>query len=393
MRNKLLTVGILCAVLAGSVGPALASAQVTPGTGPIDYGPTITTDREKLFACYSLIEQMIGECSYMYEVARLAPSLYMAKYKRYVNDEFDPRIRQLFRERDYLKQSIIDSLYSEAEWAEVGRDLEQFDEVCRLLFGDKFAEANKPTLASCGLLQELKAIDMTKLEPMPDLVDPTEDFTTYTEVDEGSDVSISADQVTYTNLASRELTYYLYYDMGVGHFDGDFEHLIRVYWDEMSVTSGLVGYWAVGNSIGDIRDIIDVSGDCLAGYFYYATTPERQLYIREVDGGTSYTDYYVCSLDQEYYLEFFRDDDDGTYGTLYCYIATDGYYHNGGNPEDVLSVVLHSSKKDYRYIYGLTGYDTDQAAKYTTGWQKLLDLQEGAGPTAVPYSFGYIMGA
>lgn len=203
-----------------------------------------------------------------------------------------------------------------------------------------------------------------------------ENFTTYTEVDPVAYVSKTTSRVTAA-LMPRTATVYVYSDKGVNHFSGDFEHLATV--NTLSATGSLYGVnfcWSLANSVGDAKAIIDASGSMLA-VVSTRVNGTIELHLREIDSGTSYDTYSTVAtvFNTSYYLKIKRDESVGTYGTLYCYIYSDV---GRLNLIDTLSLTLHTSKKDFRYIYSTQSYNDGWNAGRGewSGYLENLDLQE-----------------
>jgi|GEM_PF-1428486 len=197
-----------------------------------------------------------------------------------------------------------------------------------------------------------------------------EDFTTYTEVDPNSHITVTASRVAYAGLSTSEDAY-VYKDKGVDHFAGDYEHLATVLIDAVT-GDGLVFNWVLANLINDMKGIADAAGDYNGAATRYTnsdTSYKVSLYERV--GASAYSDVYVGAVDTIYYLKIKRDEGVGTYGTLYCYIYSDAARTN---LLDTLTLTLHE-KEDFRYIYACNSYNN--ASGFTiTGYTENLDLQE-----------------
>lgn len=205
-----------------------------------------------------------------------------------------------------------------------------------------------------------------------------ENLTTYTEVDVPADrIQKSASRVTFTAL-KRDEAVYLYDDKGLNHFSGDFEHLIDIRLTA-SDNSGQTGLWAITNATSGVAPIYTASGSYLSlTIFRSGDGASYSIYLYEVDSGTVYSDKWDgAELNTTYYLRIKRDESAGTYGTLYCDIyptAADRAAET--NRLDRLSIALHSSKKDFQYIFPCISYDsTGDYAQ--SGYSENLDLQEG----------------
>lgn len=202
---------------------------------------------------------------------------------------------------------------------------------------------------------------------------PTEDFTTYTEVDPNSHITKTADRITWADLIRNEDAY-VYKDKGVNHFDGDFEFRFKCEFTS-SDNVGVSRMVMLANIINDAY-YIESNGDCLSYSFVKGGDAVYRFFIVEADGGTVYSDLSIISAATTYYITFWRDEAVGAYGTINAYICTGNYYGESGySLVDTLALYLHSSKKDYRYIYGLSSYN-DNNTPVQAGWIELLDLQE-----------------
>lgn len=203
----------------------------------------------------------------------------------------------------------------------------------------------------------------------------TENFTTYTETDPGGKITVTSSKVDVATLLDSEVSR-VYKDAGVNHFAGDYEHLVTVYCSSATVTGLSNVVWAVANvSNGDVA-LNGFGNDANWLRMYEETGSTASLYLQENDGGSSYTDTNTSlSLSTPYYLKIKRDESIGTYGTLYCYI-----YSDSGRTSlvDTLSITLHTSKKDYQYVYAHAGWNSEAGSYSWTGYTENLDLQEGA---------------
>lgn len=202
-----------------------------------------------------------------------------------------------------------------------------------------------------------------------------EDFTTYTKVDLNSHISKTSSRVTFTTLLRSESAY-VYKDKDVGHFSGDFEHLIEAMLTDKSLGTGYTPksfIWLLGQAIGDYltvegSNVLAVSLDASSAtvvtiglWEYYAEAP-------------SYTDVSISlSYYTQYYLTIERDESIGTYGRLYCYIRTGSH---SGSLVDTLQLDLHG-KEDFQYIYaGQSVTSGSNPNAWVSGYCENLDLQE-----------------
>lgn len=393
MRAKLINIAILAGCLVMGAVPGIIGAQIGPTPeGPVDYGPTIQTNTDKLDAVYSLIRQMVDEYNRQAELAGANPGKYAEKFRHYTWVVFDPALQKLLREYNRLKGAILEGTYTDKTWADITANMtvEEANTVEYNLWGNRTLEEAKDTVAEYGDLDDIKAVTLDELEPMPGF-DPVEDFTTYTEVDEGADLTVDSNTIDFVGAVTRGDTFYVYDDKGVDHFDGDFEHRVKHYIDEID-SSGAIAYWYLANAVGDCYDVKD-------GYSLWArrewAAGYQQIYrIWEWDSATAYWDtFFGGSKDVEYFVTIVRDWDAESYGTLTAYVCEDNYYGESSPDPDLLctlSLDLHT-QVEFRYVYGCGGYD-DGGSATATGYVEDLDLQEGAGPTWTGYAFGYVLG-
>jgi len=277
-----------------------------------------------------------------------AGELTRAQWRAYVRDEFEPRSKKIHLKLNKARAGMVKlDEQGEQRWA--------YDKAA-------FAKSERwsPDLSVLGTAGRVLEID-----------DPTEDFTAYTEVDPSSHISKTSATITFSGVTKDEEAY-VYYDHGANHFDGDFEHLIDVaITGASSATSSAVFCWSLQNVVDEMWTLGQNSGDILCAFLYY-TSSEYRIYLREVDGGDITQDYYVCSVSTVYYMKIKRDEDVGTYGTLYCYIYDDS---DRTNLVDTLSVELNTSKKDFRYGFALNTTDSGDGSTMS-GTVSNLDLQE-----------------
>lgn len=204
-----------------------------------------------------------------------------------------------------------------------------------------------------------------------------EDFTTYTEVDPNSRISIIASTITVTAI-TRDEDAFVYDDKTVGHFSEDLTHLITTNIDN-SVSTGNVTSWALTNDIDDSQGLIGGSKSFLELLHVGGTS----YILVEVDAGTPYTDSVVLTEGQTYYSTIERDESIGSFGQLTCEI-----YSDSGRTilVDTLLLSLHS-KIDFRYVFAVMSYDDNQAARTTDLTVSNLDLQEVVTQIGFPFFF------
>ncbi len=197
-------------------------------------------------------------------------------------------------------------------------------------------------------------------------------FTGYSETDPNNRITVETNKITWAAFTMKE-TAYVYSDKGVNHFAGDFEHLLTL--NVAAITGAESYFWMIANDIlnwyamytnGKSNLTITTAG---SGATYY-------LYLKEQDGAAHYdTGQSGLAVATSYYLKIKRVEAVGTYGTIYNYIYSDSARTTLLYTQ---TLALHTSKKDYRYIYGINSRNSGDAGA-VTAYDENLDLQEAAG--------------
>ena len=349
--------------------------------GVVTYPSEAKTDSDKLTCVYNLIEQARLYHNAQGAIASADWENNKEKWAEY-GKAYRARLKQLLNEQNTLKEQIRLAHYTESEWAKLPSEpwvKGNIYEVQQSLFGDKQVLRQVSTAATSPILDEITTLRVVELGGI-EIPDPTEDYTTYTEQDPDSDITITSSKIDVSSIL-RGVDAWVYDDKGSAHFDGDFEHLVEMYH-----TTGqwiIIALWAIANNVEAIVDWVSNSHDALmCGWYTWDWTP--WVMLREIDGGTAYDDYWTSpSASTLYYLTIERDEAVGTYGTLYAYIYSDA---SRETLEDTLSVALHTSKKDFQYIFGFNNYGSDGSNSWT-GYAQNLDLQDGAEVAAAVYGF------
>lgn len=189
-----------------------------------------------------------------------------------------------------------------------------------------------------------------------------QDFSTYTELDPNSRITITNSKVSRAGL-SRGETAYVYKDFGVDYFNGSFEQRFNIQLTSYNA-GGLTVFWQMTSDVNNFKWLSDNTKSNLALYTF-----GNALRLYERDGANEYNDSYTITTGTNYYVSIVRDESTGTYGTLYAYI-----YSNSARTTllDTLSLTLHSSKKDFRYLYACNTYNDAEAGDTTTGFTENL---------------------
>ena len=201
-----------------------------------------------------------------------------------------------------------------------------------------------------------------------------EDFTTFTESDEGSDVTVeNATKVSWINLRTKDQTAYLYKDKGVNHFAGDFTHKFEIQFSNVGDQQTCT-YWMLSNIIGDRYQLPTQNED---GYTFVLYDDIEQIAVGIYEGGAYTSDSWAPPGPQSstvYFIEIVRDDDGGANNTgrLTTYIRTGS--HTGALQDTLIVDASAGEQNDFRYIYALATYDHSADTTDTDGFTQNLDL-------------------
>ncbi len=205
-----------------------------------------------------------------------------------------------------------------------------------------------------------------------------ENFTTYTEVDPGGiRIEVTSSRVTWTILR-RNVDGYVYKDYNAGFFSGDF-----IFQLTFRVTGGnnggLANFWALANIVDDWVGIDTANGDGLsASIKRNDITDVPSLTLNELDGGTAYNSgvAFEISDDTDYYITVERDESIGTYGTMTMFT-----YSNADRTTliNTQAITLHTSKKDYRYLYACQSYNSGTTQSVSAFTENMTIVENWGG--------------
>ncbi len=177
-----------------------------------------------------------------------------------------------------------------------------------------------------------------------------EDFTTYTEVDPNSRISVTASRITFTGLTIDESAY-VYKDYGASYFSGAHESLLTFRASAQSAAGGWL-IWALTNDVDDWQGLIDAN-KTIVGVMLNAGGADRHIGLTGLNAGNQVGALpgYVYTFDTTYYLKVVIDPAVGANGTIYLYIYSNAARTTLLNTQSyALSAALAG---DYRYIFGI----------------------------------------
>ena len=216
-----------------------------------------------------------------------------------------------------------------------------------------------------------------------------EDFTGYTEVDGGSDITVAKNVITMTDFQTRLVTSYVYSDKDAAHFNDDFSHRFISNMSAMNASASGPGYvcvYGLTSIIGDRRGVGIGGGDAIWAFFGRDGGGYKIYFQLYENGSGVVTDIYTgFSLSTDYYFTATRDYDGGVNNTgrYTLYICTSNYYgETGANLVDTLLADSSAGQQnDFRYVETAAGYDDNDNSYSVSGTISNLDLGEAAPPT------------
>ena len=210
-----------------------------------------------------------------------------------------------------------------------------------------------------------------------------ENFTGYTEVDPGDDVTVAENTITWVDFNTRNTDTYVYRDKSAAHFNGDFSHRFKLNITSM-VFNALFYPWLIANSIDDAQGLVSAGDKDFQGIHLYENTGHYYIRLSIIENGvrndTGLTE--EISLATDYYITVERDDDGGANNTgqLTCRVYTTNYYGEAGAVE-VHTFTLDckaGEQNDFRYLYATNSHNTGAANRLVSGTIDDLDLGEAS---------------
>lgn len=187
-----------------------------------------------------------------------------------------------------------------------------------------------------------------------------ENFTTYTETDPNSHITITdATHITFVAYENEEAR--IYKEKGVNHFSTDFKQKVDARFIEYAMVNKRGGFWALTNDVDDLKGLRDGDKDYLAATFRIFATGSMRLYIEEGYEGSVAEDYVAVSNNTWYYLLIERASSNFT-----CKIYTNASQRDVEGPPDVdtLSIALQAVVP-YRYIFASITYNSGTSVSFS----------------------------
>jgi len=195
--------------------------------------------------------------------------------------------------------------------------------------------------------------------------DPTQDFTTWTDVDPNTRHTTTAGKVSGTIPENEDS--YVYNDFGLDHFEGDYEHRF-----ECAMTAGgtgidgvNVGMWTMATDIDDFANSADAAGV----HANHHSVSGRRWHLKHRESGVNQDNdntAWTVVQDTVYYVTMTR-----TGSTVVAVIDTVDY---GDTNYDTLQIDDDGTARRYGYAFQSFNLGTAHTNACTV---QNLDLQEG----------------
>ena len=195
-----------------------------------------------------------------------------------------------------------------------------------------------------------------------------QDFTTWTEVDVESAITVTSSSVSWVNL-DRDDDSYVYRDFGAGAFRSNWTHYFDFVFSSADNLGATVHY-SLSDTVNDYQGQA-LAGNLAIGFYTVLSAGVRYYQISEITGPSAETlDFWSGgAFGTRYYAKSVYDSFVGANGTLYLYIYS--------NPDftgllDTL-VITMSRKPNYRFAFACNTFNNATTARHT-GDTRNLDL-------------------
>lgn len=203
-----------------------------------------------------------------------------------------------------------------------------------------------------------------------------EDFTAYNETDEGTNVTVITNKVSWSDL-DRDETSHVSISKGAAHFSGDFEHKFEIQYSDV-VSNPQVIWWMLANRQADEKTL-RTDDETYVHLHHY-----RNDYIRIqiIEGGSIRgNDSFVTPVSgTTYYITLSRDDDGGANSTGRYTVEIRTESHTGTLVDTLIADCSVDEQNDFEYIFALASYDDNTTPHTADGFTQNLDLQEPSSP-------------
>jgi hypothetical protein len=280
-------------------------------------------------------------------------------FRSWVRNEWQPRQKatyQSLHQVDGFDQLVPHEYHNALKKAANEDSLSTVDELAMQVISDRHGvRAGGKQDASWDTFIDLDKLP--KLNVLGEPPDPVENYTTYTEVDPSSILAIlSATSVELNASTTLNQNAYIYKDLGVNYFSGNFEHTFA---HNLRVKN--TGHWEVcfpwqlKNVIENTFITFNSPWTSMFGHmqYFHPTVDDQMNDVFEVVAGVgTYADAWSTNSKTGilYYFTITRDLGVGPYGTLYSDMFSDS---GRTTLVDSSVVTLHVGTK-YRYFYPIS---------------------------------------
>jgi len=329
----------------------------------IEYSSSIKTDKARLAAVYSILEQFRLERNSQGERALVDWNKNGGKYRTYskiVREKMLP----LQVEQDRLKEAIKAAYYSEKEWDAL--TLDEKDAFTDLRHGDRSQLKKLKIKAVSYLLDEIKAIDLDTLEIGEAPPDPTENFETYEEQDDSTWLTVTVPKIAGASVGRNDDAY-VYKDFTASHFNA-IDTLSEIQIQTGSLSGCLGGGPGFTNTVNDMTGLASTDMNVFLRMTF-------KIYL--IRGSYSANDSTgELAADTTYYLRTQRTAASDTF-TVEIY-PTSSDRTNETNIVDTLTLSNFGTATRYQYCFGFNNYNDNAGGQTLNGFVQNVDLQEVA---------------
>ena len=211
---------------------------------------------DKAAYCYRVIERLRLWHNEVGAKVDVKDGKALAEFRTWVREQWEPRHKAAcltLHSLDGFTQ-LVPAEYDAARQKQAAKVALSPAETAALKTMDDRQAAKITAKADTNWDADIDLEKIPRLGVVGEPPDPTEDFTTYTEVDPNGHIAITSASLITCTLMARGESCYVYADKGVGHFAGDFTHLVDALVSaRSSYSASMASFWGVGNAVGDVN--------------------------------------------------------------------------------------------------------------------------------------------
>ncbi|MGD8237836.1 MAG: hypothetical protein PVH68_04750 [Armatimonadota bacterium] len=199
----------------------------------------------------------------------------------------------------------------------------------------------------------------------------TEDFTTYTETDPNSHITVTSSKLDVDGMSENEDAH-AHDDKGADHFGATFTHDVEVTPQE-TYTGGQGWAWCISNAVDDANDWYSNSSEAIA--FRVVHPSANQFEFWDFEDTESDVANFSWTSTSTYYITVERTSETAIEARIYS--------DSGRSTlEDTLALSVTDGRR-YQHVFGCNSWNKGETDTYSFDVEN-LDLNEAAGGLGMP---------